>query len=147
MTVWIIEENGERVRLTDRFQPKIYVSGKMVDLSKLTAQISTSESVASWRYVEKYADFMENKRSKVLEITTTDCRRTPHFARKLLRLGGFQKFKLHNVDVPDVQTYFYERDIFPLAFVGVTVQGDRLAYWLLDSVESVDYKIPPLRLM
>ena len=147
MTVWIIAENGERVKLSDKFQPKIYVSGRMADLSKLTDHLATSESVANWRYVEKCADFMEDKRSKVLEITTMDCRRIPYFARKLLRLGGFQKFKLHNVDVPDAQAYFYERDIFPLAFVGVTVQGDRLAYWLLDSVKSVDYKIPPLRLM
>ncbi|MFB0501284.1 MAG: DNA polymerase domain-containing protein, partial [Candidatus Bathyarchaeia archaeon] len=147
MTVWIIAENGERVRLRDKFQPKIYVSGRMADLSKLTDQLATSESVAGWRYVEKCADFMEDKRSRVLEITATDCRRIPYFARKLLRLGGYQRFRLHNVDVPDAQMYLYDRDIFPLAFVGVTVQGDRLAYWLLDSVESVDYKVPPFRLM
>jgi DNA polymerase elongation subunit (family B) len=147
MTVWIIAENGERVKLVDGFQPRIYVSGRMADLSKLTNQLAGSESVAGWRYVEKYADFMENRRSKVLEITTTDCRRIPYFARKLLRLGGYQKFRLHNVDIPDAQAYFYERDIFPLAFVGVAVQGGRLAYWLLDSVESVDYPFPPLRLM
>ena len=147
MTVWIIIENGERVRLTDKFHPKIYVSGKMADLSKLTGQLATRESVASWRYVEKHADFMENKRSRVLEITTTDCRRIPYFARKLLRLGGYQRFRLHNVDVPEAQTYLYDRNIFPLAFVGVAVQGNRLAYWLLDSVESVNCKIPPLRLM
>jgi DNA polymerase elongation subunit (family B) len=147
MTVWIITENGERIRFRDKFQPKIYVSGRMADLSKLTGQLANSESVASWRYVKKYADFMEDKRSRVLEITATDCRRIPYFARKLLRLGGYQKFSLHNVDVPDGQTYLYDRDIFPLAFVGVTVQGDRLAYWLLDSVESVDFTVPPLRLM
>lgn len=121
MVVWIITEDGKRVKLTDKFQPKIYVSGKMEDLSKLTTHLATSKSVASWRYVEKYADFMENKRSKVLEITTTDCRRIPYFARKLLRLGGYQKFRLHNIDVPDVQTYLYDRDIFPHAFVGITV--------------------------
>jgi DNA polymerase elongation subunit (family B) len=147
MAVWIITKNGERVRLVDKFQPKIYVSGKIADLSKLTNQLATSKSVVKWRYVEKYADFMENKRSKVLEITTSDCRRIPHFARKLLRLGGYQKFRLHNVDIPDVQAYFYDRDIFPLAFMMITVQSGRLAYWLLDSVESVDYEIPPLRLM
>jgi len=56
MTVWIIIENGERVRLTDKFHPKIYVSGKMADLSKLTGQLATRESVASWRYVEKHAE-------------------------------------------------------------------------------------------
>jgi DNA polymerase elongation subunit (family B) len=147
MTVWITTENGERVGLTDKFQPKVYVSGKMTNLSKLTDHLATGESVAGWRYVEKYADFMEDNRSKVLEITTTDCRRIPYFARELLRWGGYQKFRLHNVDVPSAQTYLYDRDIFPLAHVAVTDQGDRLAYWLLDSVESVDYVVPQLRLM
>jgi len=147
MTVWIIAENGERIKLTDKFQPKLYVSGKISNLSRLTDHLANSEAVASWRYVEKYADFMENKKSRVLEIIATDCRKIPYFARKLLKIGGFQKFRLYNVDVPDAQAYFYERDVFPLAFVGVTVQGSRLAYWLLDSVESVGYTVPPLRLM
>jgi len=147
MTVWIITEKGERVKFIDEFQPKIYVSGNISDLSKLTDKLRNSKSVASWAYVEKYADFMNDKKSKVLEIRITDCRRRPHFARKLLRLGGYEKYRLYNVDVPDVQMYLYERDIFPLAYVGVAVQGKRLAYWLMDSVESVDYKLPSLRLL
>ena len=147
MTVWIISTNGERLKLVDKFQPKIYVSAKLSDLSKLTKCFGISKAVAKWRYVEKYADFMENKRSKVLELTTTDYGKISYVTQKLLRLGGYQKFQLHNVDVPDVQAYFYDRDIFPLAFIGVTAQDDRLAYWLLDSVESVDYDLPPLRLL
>jgi DNA polymerase elongation subunit (family B) len=147
MTVWTITENGDRVKLVDKFQPRIYVSGKMADLSKLTDHFVTSKSVAKWRYVEKYADFMEGKKSKVLEITTTDCRRIPHFARKLLRLGEYRKFRLHNVDVPNAQTYLYDRALFPLAQVAVIDHDEKLAYCLLDSVKSVDYEIPPLRLM
>ncbi|MCZ2856535.1 MAG: hypothetical protein O2U62_05535 [Candidatus Bathyarchaeota archaeon] len=147
MTVWIIAEDGERVKLTDRFQPRIFVSGRTADLSKLTDYLATSEPVVSWRYVEKYADFMDDEKLKVLEVTMTDCRNKPYFARKLLKLGSYQKFRLHNVDVPAAQTYLYDRDIFPLAHVVVTDQGDRLAYWVLDSVESVDYVIPSLRLM
>jgi len=147
MTVWLITANGERVKFVDEFKPKIYVSGKIADLSKLTERFRNSKSVVKWSYVDKFADFMNDKKSRVLEITVSDCRRKPHFARKVLRLGGYEKFRLHNVDVPDAQTYLYERDIFPLAHVGVVVQGKRLAYWLMDSVESVDYKLPPLRLL
>ncbi len=147
MTVWILAESGERIKLTDKFQPKIYVSGRIVDLSRLTDNLSTIRSVVSWRYVKKYADYMEDKWSNVLEITTIDCRRIPHFARQLLRLGEYQKFRLHNVDVPAAQTYLYDKEVFPLARVAVTVQGERIAYWLLDSVESVDYIAPPLRTM
>lgn len=143
----MIAENGERVKFVDQFQPNIYVSGKIADLAKLTPKLVASRFVAKWRYVKKYADFMENKRRKVLEITATDCRRIPDLVQKLLRLGGYQQFRLHNIDVPYAQTYLYDKGIFPLAFIGVTVQGDKLAYWLFDSVESVDYKLPPIRLM
>ena len=39
MAVWIISENGQRIRLTDKFQPKIYVSGKKEDVEKLVGRI------------------------------------------------------------------------------------------------------------
>jgi DNA polymerase I len=147
ITVWFITENGERVKFIDEFQPNLYVSGNIANLSKLTERLRNSKSVVKWVYVEKFADFMNGKKSKVLEITVKDCRERLRFARRVLRLGGYEKFRLHNVDVPDAQEYLYRRDIFPLAHVGVVVQGKRLAYWLMDSVESVDYKLPPLRLL
>jgi len=145
MTVWIITEKGERVKLIDEFQPKMYVSGNIADLSKLANRLRTSKFVAKWAFVEKYADFMGDKKSKVLEITVADCSVRQRLARRMQRLGGYERFRLHNVDVADDQTYIYDKDIFPMAHVGVTAQGKRLAYWLLDSVESVDYKLPPLR--
>lgn len=147
MAVWIITERGDRVKFIDEFQPKMYVSGDIADLSKLTNRLSNSKSVVRWGYVEKFADFMSDKKSKVLEVTVADCHERIPLARKLLRFGGYEKFRLYNVDVPDVQMYLYERDIFPLAFVGAAVQGKRLAYWLMDSVESIDYKIPVLRVL
>lgn len=145
MTVWIITENGDRVKFIDAFQPKIYVSGNITDLAKLASKLNGSKSVAKWGYTEKYADIMSDKKSRVLEITLTDCSVRSNFARKILRFGGYERFRLHNVDVPDVQLYFYEKGIFPLAYVGVALQGKRLAYWLMDSVETVDYRLPPLR--
>ncbi|MBS7614946.1 hypothetical protein KEJ18_04365 [Candidatus Bathyarchaeota archaeon] len=147
VTVWIIAENGERVRLVDNFTPRIYVSGAISDLKTLAGKIENSESVAGMRFADKYADFMEAKKKKVLEVDMTDYRRTPFFARKILRLGGYERFQLHNVDVPISQAYLYEKDIFPLAHVVVVDTGEKLSYVLLDSAERVDYEIPPLRSM
>ncbi|MEM2779567.1 MAG: DNA polymerase domain-containing protein [Candidatus Bathyarchaeia archaeon] len=147
ITVWIIGENGERVKLVDKYVHRIYVAGAQSDLEGLTRKISRSESVAAYRFVEKYADFMEACKKKVLEIDMTDYGRTPHFARKLLRLGGYEKFQIYNVDVPIAQAYLYERDIFPLAKVLAYEKSDQLGYELLDSVESCRYELPPLRFM
>ena len=35
VAVWVISENGERIKLTDKFQPCIYVSAKQDDLERL----------------------------------------------------------------------------------------------------------------
>lgn len=147
MTVWIIAENGERVKLVDEFTHRIYVSGKFSDLTSLTEKVRDSRSVACWHFVKKYADFMEASKEKVLEIDISDYRRTSFFARKILRLGGYDKIRLHNVDVPISQAYLYEKDVFPLAHVMVVDSGNRLCYDILDSVESVDYDGPSFRSM
>ncbi|MGB9778525.1 MAG: DNA polymerase domain-containing protein [Candidatus Bathyarchaeales archaeon] len=143
--IWIIGENGERVKLVDNYVHRIYVAGNQADLEELTRKISDSESVADFRFVEKYADFMEATRKRVLEIGMTDYGRTAFFARKILRLGGYEKYQLYNVDVPIVQAYMYEKDIFPLAHVLAYESANGLAYELLDSVESCHYALPPLR--
>ena len=147
MALWIIAENGERTRLVDKFIPKIYISGSHSNLKSLSEKIRSSRSVAGLRFIEKCADFMEAEKKKVLEVDITDYHRTSFFARKVLRLGGYELFHLYNVDVPVSQAYLYEKDLFPLAKVMVTDLGNRLSYDILDSVEKVDYEIPPLLFM
>jgi len=126
---------------------RIYVAGSPQALEELTRRISRSESVAGFRFVDKYADFMEASKKRVLEIDITDYGRTPFFARKILRLGGYEKYQLYNVDMPIAQAYLYERDIFPLAHVLAYEDGEKIGYQLLDSVESCQYPLPPLRHM
>ncbi len=145
--MWVIAENGERVRFADKFVRKIYVSGKFSDLKVLADKLSGSRSVAGLRFVEKYADFMEAAKKKVLEIDMKDYGRISFFARKILRLGGYERYRLFNVDVPVAQAYLYARNIFPLAHVLVVDSCGRLGYELLDSVDSCEYAVPPLRSM
>jgi DNA polymerase I len=145
VAVWLIAENGERVRLVDKFTSKIYVSGNLSALKRLTEKVGTASSVADWRFVEKTADFMETCRQKVLEICISDYTRTASFARELHNLGTGKEFCFYNVDVPVSQAYLYDKDVFPLAHVLVIDSGKRLYYEMLDSVESVDYHVPHLR--
>jgi DNA polymerase elongation subunit (family B) len=146
MTAWIVAENGERIKLVDEFTSRIYVSGKASDLRSLTEKIRDSQSVAGMRFVEKKSNFMVASKKSVLEIDMSDYRRI-FFARKILRFGGYEKFRLYNIDVPVSQVYLYKKDIFPLAHVMVVDSGNRLYYDAVDSVESVDYDAPPFRSM
>ena len=145
VAVWVIADNGERVRFVDKFVSTIYVSGNYSALNRLAGRLEYNSSVADWRFVEKNADFMEPFKRKVLEIGLNDNAKAAILARELLRLGGYQQFRFYNVDVVVAQAYLYEKDIFPFAHVMVVDSGKRLSYDLQDSVESVDYRVPPLR--
>ena len=147
MVIWLIEENGARIRLTDKFEPKIYISGKEEDIEKLASQIFFSKMIASWSFVYKYAHATDIEKSKVLEVILKDYRKTFLFTRNVLELGKYLKYQVHNCDLHADQAYLFSHNIFPLAFVEVEAEKSRLRYNLLDSVESVDYEIPPLRIM
>jgi DNA polymerase elongation subunit (family B) len=145
IAVWIIAEDGRRVRLVDRYAHKIYVSGGASELKRLATDIGDDQQVGDWRFVRKNADFMDALPQKVLEIEISDNGQALPFARTLLGTGDREGFRLCNVDVPVAQAYLYDKDVFPLAHVMVVDSGKRLSYDLLDSVERVDYQTPPLR--
>ena len=54
MAVWIIGENKERVRLIDRFQPKLYVSGKQDEIERLASRFFSNQNIAAWNFAYKY---------------------------------------------------------------------------------------------
>jgi len=147
MTVWIIAKNGKRIKLIDTFIHRIHVLGNSSNIKDLVDNIKSSRSVTGWRLVEKYANFIDASKKKLLEVDISDYGKASFFAKEILRLGEYGKYRLYNVDVPVSQAYFYEKDIFPLAYVLVVDSGDRLSYDVLDSVESCEYTIPAFRSM
>jgi DNA polymerase elongation subunit (family B) len=147
MAVWVVSESGERIRLVDEFRPKIYVSGKMTDVEGLSTRLVTGRSIAASRFVDKYAHARDVAKSRVLEVEVKDCRSIPFMVRDVLEMGRYLRFQVHNCDLQSTQAYLYDRDVFPLAFVEVAVERQTLRYSLLDAVESVEYRLPGLRVM
>ena len=147
MAVWIISEHGQRIRLTDKFQPKIYVSGQKEEVEKLVGRIYANPDIVHWDFVYKYANPTDYKKSRVLEITLKDCRKIPALTRQILRIGDFSLYEVHNCDLHGDRSYFFTHDLFPLAFLEVEALKPSLKYTLLDSVESINYSIPKLRIM
>ena len=45
ITVWIISEAGQRIRLIDKFQPKIYVSSKQDNIDPLIGKLYNNSDV------------------------------------------------------------------------------------------------------
>ena len=139
MAVWIITEDDQRIRLTDRFQPKIYVSGKKEDVEKLIGRIYSNPDIASWGFVYKFAQPTDAEKSRVLEITLKDCRRITSLTNLILKFGDYMRLEVHNSDLHGDRMYFFTHDLFPLAFLEVEPQKTGLKYSLLDKVESIDY--------
>lgn len=146
MSVWIIAEDGKRVHLRDEFKPRIYVSDKENQLSSLFCEFVSDSSVDSCRFVHKYASPTASEKSKVLEVVLKDYSRASFLVRRVLKAGRYLRYRVHNCDLKPSQVYLYERDLFPLAFVEVEVGKSGLNYRLLDSVESIDYSVPPLKI-
>lgn len=146
MSIWVIAESGERVRLLDKFQPKIYITDKEKNLKALSTRFFANDSVDSFSFVHKYVSPTETEKAEVLEVTMKDSRKIPSFVNRVLEIGEYLRFQVYNCDL-GTQAYIYDRGIFPLSFVEIEVKEHELKYNLLDSVESVDYSIPPLRIL
>jgi DNA polymerase elongation subunit (family B) len=145
MNVWLICEDGKRVKLIDSFKPKFYVSTKNGTLTELKNLVSTLP-VDSCRFVNKYTEPTNNSKTIVLEITVTNYKHIPFFVKKILAAGNYLKYQVYNSDVTPSQLYLYERNLFPLAFVKIKIEQYTLNYKLLDSVEAITYEIPKIRL-
>jgi len=147
IAVWIISETGKRIRLTDKFQPKIYVSAKQDEIERLPSRLYNSQTIASWRFTYKYAHPTDIAKSRVLELTLKDCRKIQSLTRNILKMGGYLRYENHNCDLKGDRAYFFSHDIFPLAHLEVKTEKTGLFYTLQDSVESTDYAVPELRVM
>jgi DNA polymerase I len=145
VTVWIIGENGERVKLRDEFQPKIYVSGKQDEIERLASRFFSNNLIASWKFAYKYAQPTDSEKSRVLEVTLKDCRKISVFTRQILRQGDYLKYQVYNCDLHGDRHYLFSHDLFPLAKVEVETEAPHLKYTISDSVRHVHYSVPPLR--
>jgi DNA polymerase, archaea type len=145
--VWIVSENGERIRLADLHQPKVYLSGEKTDLERLANGLFSNSKVSSWKFVYKYTRPTDTEKSRVLEIALKDSRQTAAFTKEILRLGDYLTYEVHNCDLHGDRAYLFDHDLFPLAFVEVRNTKAGVQYTLLDTVQSLDYKVPHLRTM
>ena len=147
VVVWIISENGERVRLIDKFEPKIYVSGAKEELERLICKLYRNHDIAAWGFNEKYAKPTDDQKSHVLELTLKDYRKAPTLTREILRLGEYSKYDVNNGELQTDRAYMFSHDLFPLALVEIKNQNSKLVYTLRDDVTSTDYLVPQLRVL
>ncbi|MGA9152382.1 MAG: 3'-5' exonuclease, partial [Candidatus Nitrosopolaris sp.] len=149
MVFWIKQENHTTIRLEDdNWTHSVYAASD--DKTILNSILSMKDKRISdlTKYCEfksHYERITDTVRSDVLKITLVDSTKAVILARMIESRYGHNSFcnvRLYNVDLLPAQSYFYEHDIFPLAFCRVVRYGSSLEWHLNDGVWSTNYKIP-----
>lgn len=144
MVVWLKLEGGETRRLVDRWAPSVFVAS---DDEQALAEVERNRALGfSWsRRVARYERVTDREESEVLELVADDAKKLAPLAERVERSRPFGTYRLYNVDVPPEQMYFYENDLFPLAYCEVSETRDGLSWELMDDVWACEYEAPPLR--
>ncbi|MDQ3909362.1 MAG: hypothetical protein M3232_03030 [Thermoproteota archaeon] len=157
MIFWIKQEkDGKLVRLEDSsWSHSIYVaSDNKYDLASVAKDYRVSSFIKHYEFVKKYEKIIDKTKSEVLKLTLTESSQAQKLAKCIMLGGRFGQFRTYNVDILPAQSYFYEHDIFPLAFCQVTMSSDvngssRLTWSRKDhdDVWSVDYTLPKFKII
>lgn len=150
MELWIKQKDGTTKSLKDRWTHSIYAASD--DRTTLNSILHThkkiSDLIRCYKFKSYYEILTDITKSDVLKLVLTDSTKALILARTIEELynhNSFSKVRIYNVDLLPAQSYFYEHDIFPLAFCKIVSNGSSLEWRLNDSVWSTDYKIPDFK--
>jgi DNA polymerase I len=154
MVFWIKQEkeSAATIRLEDDiWTHSIYAASDdktILNSILFTKDKRISNLVKYCEFKSHYERITDITRSDVLRLSLVDSTKALLLARMIESTYGnnnFCKIRLYNVDLLPSQSYFYEHDIFPLAFCRVVSNGSSLEWHLNDSVWSTNYKIPAFK--
>ncbi len=146
MVVWLKKADGSALRFTDRWENSIYVSADdRRDLTWLASRSEVRAYARSSRFVMKREQVFDYHEREVLELVLRRAGEAERLARTVEKCAEFGVYRIYNADLLPAQSYFIEKELFPLAKVRAEQVGEQMRWNLLDSLESVDYEVPPLR--
>src|SRR5215469_10327355 len=156
MVFWIKQEkeSAATIRLEDDiWTHSIYAASddKTILNSILVAKDKKVSNLIKYcEFESRYERIIDTARSEILKLSLVDSTKVLLLARMIQTIYGnnnFCKIRLYNVDLLPAQSYFYEHDIFPLAYCRVVSNGSNLEWHLNDSVWSTNYNIPAFKII
>lgn len=144
MALWLLTDEGHRLRLLDPYQPAFYLTGPTPDL--LAALRTLRRAPVAVRRVERRT----LDRPDAIPVTEVAVQQPLAFAplvRSLVR--QFDSLQFYQADVSLPQRYFYDRGLFPLARCEAETTPDGLIREIhaLDSPWDTEYATPPLAIL
>lgn len=143
MAVWLLTDEGLRLRLLDPYRPAFYLTGPKSDLAAALRALRRAPVTV------RRAERRELGMNDTMPVTEVSVQQPVAFAalvRSLLRRFGTLQFYQADVSLP--QLYFYDRGLFPLARCEAeTDDGIIREIRALDSPWDTAYAIPPLAIL
>ena len=149
MVFWFKEEkNGRTLRLESSWTPSIYVAtDDKADLLSVLRNIDLPSAVRAHEIVSRYEWVTDREKSQVLRLELSRADVATRLAERIELLGPFGKFRLYNVDLLPAQSYFYEHELFPLAYCEVDPSSPIFKWDVLDDVWYTTYAVPALKIL
>lgn len=143
MIFWILTESGRAIKLEDQWTHSFYVASD--NLKGIAKNKELAGFIKGIEITSKYERLTDRVKSELLKITLADSRKAEMLANRIWQSGDYGQFRLYNVDLLPAQSYFYEHDLFPLAFCKVKPLRSRLQWEVQDDVWLTDYRLPDFR--
>jgi DNA polymerase-2 len=145
MVIWLKQTNGNTVSLVDKWSPSIYVyADSKEDLYRILQMPEVGSLISDFGFEYKIVEITDNNAKEVLRLTLKNAKDILRLAKTIYRSPHYGRYQIYNVDIDPAQIYMYEHDLFPLAFVKADVSNDRIKWYLLDSIDRIDYELPSL---
>ncbi|MCE5230517.1 hypothetical protein LLG95_13115 [bacterium] len=146
IVLWIVADDGRRVRVVDPFRPLFYVGRDRpqgAERARLRNFIDRTPGL-EWVGASIGRDFWSDTMIEVDAVAFTDLERADYNLRRLAR--AFPGATLYNCDIAPEMHYCYDRGLFPTARARFEIDGDRLAgVELLDDWMATEFSLPGLR--
>lgn len=121
MVLWFKTKYGARKIVDSSFHPRFYVHHPSCkELRILAKDLEILNSVAQTQIVEKKIDIRSSSPERVLEVIPKKYSEIRDCARIIDSRGGYNDYKLFNVDLRLSQRYLAEKGLFPMAMVNVS---------------------------
>jgi DNA polymerase-2 len=146
MVVWLLCEDGRRIRAIDPFVPTCYLAAPPSIREQVFRLLRRASCRISTREVERY-ELGAPLPIHVLEISVHAPAQFSSFTQHLIRECPDAQF--FHVDVSLPQRYFYDRELFPLVHceAHLTAEDRIQSIQALESPWDTDYGFPPLTIM
>ncbi len=146
IALWVYTAEGQLIRVTEEFQPPVYVQGERAKLKSLAWELERRGIISHVRWEER-REFWSGELITVLELHVADSSFMPRL--RAMAAERDREFSFYNADIPTAQYYLYLKELFPLCRLACEVDevNNLLEIAATDCVWDINYRLPELRVL